>query len=276
MMFNDKLKQYLLGNLDEKETEQIDLKIISDESFEEKLLIVEHSLIEDFIEQNLSAEEKNLFYRNFLISPEREKMVEQIAALKRVAKRKVSEEAKSESDDASEDGFFQNLFRALTLQPAKAVFGVLIIGAFIGAIGFILLSSDSEIGSDPLEVKFAKLNKGDFSDLEKFKNYEKLELLPGVSRSAEKSKVLDKNNLTDQILVRLALPPKMKTDKVYQVQFLNNEVLRFTQKGIPPVKIPNGEELRFIVPSEVLDAGEYLIKVKNDETPEIIYSFFVE
>lgn len=278
MMFNnsEKLKQYLLGNLNEIETEKIDLKVISDESFEEKLLIAEHSLIEDFIEKNLSPKELKLFYTNFLISPEREKMVEQIVALKKFAQSEISTETNAEIDEDSDEGFFPNLFRTLSLQPLNAVFAVLLIGAFFGVIWILYQSDNFGFGSDPLEVEFAKLNEKDFSEVEKYKDLSNLSLTSGVSRSTEKTITLQKDNLTKEVLIRLALPSKTDSKERFEIKFLNGETEIFRQNLIRPIVNPKGEELRFLVPSSRLTKGEYLISAKGEKTPEIIYSFFVE
>ena len=278
MMFNNKenLKQYLLGNLDEKETEKIDLKIISDETFEEKLLIAEHSLIEDFIEKNLSPEDLKLFHANFLISPEREKMVEQILALKKFARSEISRETLVERDEDSDEGFFPNLFRTISLQPVKAVFAVLIIGVFFGAMWMVFFSSNLGFSSDPLETEFAKLNEGDFSQVEKYKELRNVSLFPVITRSSEKATTLEQESLTERVLFRLALPRQTDAEELFSVQFLSGETIIFKQKQIRPIINPKGEELRFLIPSSVLKKGEYLLKVEGEKTTEIIYSFSVE
>ena len=89
---NSQLKKYLLGSSDAASGEEIGVQIITDESFEEQLLIAENDLIEDFLDKNLSSEEEKLFYENFLISQERKNQLEEISFFRQYAKKYVQTE----------------------------------------------------------------------------------------------------------------------------------------------------------------------------------------
>lgn len=273
---NQNLKQYLLGDLSDKEIEKIDLEIISDESLEETLLFSEHDVIEDYLEGTLSQNEVELFYKNFLISPDREKLVAEIAGLKRFARKAKMGKTSSNFSNDSDPSFFNKLRRILTLQPAKAVFTILLIGAFFGVILFTVFNQITENDQTPLEMEYAELNKKDFSDLEKYKEFTRFDLISGSTRGFNDNKKFNKTNISDKIFMRLALPANLGFEEVFNIEIEQNGIGVFTQNGIYPYKNPNGEELRILVPKSIIKTGDYIIKAKNSKTSEIVYAFTVE
>ena len=83
------LRQYALGNIkDDAAREDVEKKLMSGE-FE--LDLVEDDLIEDYLENELSTEEKRDFERNFLVSGEREFHLILSGGLKELAAAKASE-----------------------------------------------------------------------------------------------------------------------------------------------------------------------------------------
>lgn len=273
---NQNLRQYLLGALNDKEVETIDLEIISDGGLEEKLLIAEHDVIEEYLEGTLSQNEVELFYKNFLISPEREKLVAEIAGLKRFARKARVGETSSNFSNDPEPGFFNKLRKILTLQPAKAVFTILLIGAFFGVIWLTVINKTGENNLTPLEVEYAELNKKDFSDLEKYKEFTRFDLISGSTRGFDNNKKFTATNTSDKIFLRLALPANLGFEEVFQIDIEQNGIGVFTQNEIRPYKNPNGEELRILVPKSIIKTGDYVIRAKNSKTSEIVYSFTVQ
>ena len=87
-MDNQKLKfrAYFLGQLTDDESAAVELNIISDASLEDKLHLAESELIEDYLEEMLAPDEKDLFDKNFLRSPERQKRLDFLRLLKNHAK----------------------------------------------------------------------------------------------------------------------------------------------------------------------------------------------
>jgi len=67
------IRQYLLGRLPEEELEVVDKRLVTDPAFYEELLMVEDELIDDYIAQDLSSEERQSFENHFLMTPERQK-----------------------------------------------------------------------------------------------------------------------------------------------------------------------------------------------------------
>lgn len=78
------LVRYLFGELSETEQEQLEEKYFSDDALLIELLAVEDQLIEDFLRDKLTADERRRFERGFLTVPCRRQKVE-FAALARAA-----------------------------------------------------------------------------------------------------------------------------------------------------------------------------------------------
>ncbi len=63
----------------------IELNIISDASLEDKLHSAESELIEDYLEEMLAPNERDLFNKNFLVMAERQKRLDFLRLLKKHA-----------------------------------------------------------------------------------------------------------------------------------------------------------------------------------------------
>jgi CHAT domain-containing protein len=63
------LRKYLLGDM--KEVEAIEKRILTDKVYLQELEMVEEEIIQDFADEELSAHERTLFEKNFLITKER-------------------------------------------------------------------------------------------------------------------------------------------------------------------------------------------------------------
>lgn len=83
---NEKIKQYLLGNLTPDEAREMDLRIISGASLEDELLAAEDDLMDDYLDGILSPADAELFRRNFLVSDERRAALQHLAGLKKYAR----------------------------------------------------------------------------------------------------------------------------------------------------------------------------------------------
>jgi hypothetical protein len=70
------LSRYLLGQLTEEEQEQIEERYFNDKEFFEQLLVVEDTLIDNYVRHRLSGVERQHFESHFMRSPERRERVE--------------------------------------------------------------------------------------------------------------------------------------------------------------------------------------------------------
>ena len=77
------LKQYLLGQLSQEEQKQLEVRLLTDQQFLEELLMVEDDLIDDYLDDSLSEQEREKFEQHFLSTTERREELSFAKALRR-------------------------------------------------------------------------------------------------------------------------------------------------------------------------------------------------
>ncbi len=272
---NAKLKQYLLGNLAPPEIEKIDLQLIADESLEEKLCWAESELAEDYLDEMLSPAEVAKFEENFLASPERAAQVRQISLLRNYARSAATATVADELCGKSPETFYERLkrFFSLNLQPATAVFALVIIGLLVGTIIYY-----SAYQSTPLEKEFAELNQKDLNNISEYEKLTNVNLSFGAFRDSGGANKLSESGLTDAVLFRLALPFEANPADKFKVEIIKDKKIILSRRETSFYKNPNGSELRLLVPSSVLKKGEYQIRVERETSNEsaVNYNFIVQ
>src|SRR5690349_13185884 len=86
------LKQYLLGELSqETQLEAVEERLFTDDDVFEELQLVKEDLIDQYVKDEFTAEERRNFERNFLTTEERRADVRRAEALAGYAGRKMKE-----------------------------------------------------------------------------------------------------------------------------------------------------------------------------------------
>lgn len=273
------LKQYLLGNLTPQETEEIDLRILSDESLEEKLYRAENELAEDFLEGTLTPEETELFYKNFLVSAQRKEHLKEIALLKKYAGNAFNAQSSSKLTDESTAGFGQRLknFFEVNFRPAAAVLTVLIICLAAG-ITWKLFFTNSNNELAQIEKEYERMNRQDLSNLSDYQKLSNVSLFSGTLRDLNRAKKLNHEELTENVFFRLELPFQAGAETTFNVQILKEQKTIFRQNRVKIYKNQSGQEIRLIAPKSVLQNGQYQIRLENDSLKDLslTYGFTVE
>ena len=271
-----KLKQFLLDDLLEKEADEISLQIIADEDFEGKMLFAEAELIEDFLEGSLSAAETELFYRNFLTTPERIELLEETAFLKEYAQTRNSKPAKEEIEGKKPTNFFESLksFFAHNLRPVAAVLIILV----IGTIAWRIFLFDANNGLTLIEKEYAALNAKDLSDPAETANLTNKSLVAGTLRDTNSAAKLTFGDLTESVLFRLALPPGTSKETVLNLELVKDGQTIFRQNKLRIYQNQNGQEVKALLPKTVLPKGNYQIKLIDPANKDsaVTYGFAVE
>ena len=269
---NKKLKQYLIGALSEGQTEELDLLIISDESFAAEMSLAEHELCEDYLEGVLSSEETDRFESNFLVNAERHAMLREISLLKEFAKKKTRSVKLDEPLTKPSTGF--GGFLALYFRPLMAGAAILIA---VFALGLVWNSYFRDTRS-PLEREYAELNKRDLNDLAQLENYSPVNLNSGTFRDTATTPKQSAENLTETVLFRLALPVNTVEGSSYRAKIRRVGPPEFAIDNIRAYRNPHGYEIRMLVPKSILQKGQYQIVVesKNDGANLAPYVFTVE
>ncbi|NJM52427.1 MAG: hypothetical protein HC846_02940 [Blastocatellia bacterium] len=208
-MNRELLKNYFLGLLNPTDFERVELQILEDDSLETDLMQAEHDLIEEYLDANLSNEEIIAFNQNYLVTKERRKQIEFIRLLKTYAEKHPLIEAKP--------GFFEKI-KALFARPQFAVGFASILVLILLGIGFLIYNNPQ----NKFESEIAELNKKDLSNLADFKTLKILNLVPESLRSVDKINFLPQKELTDQVLLRLALPAPINSEQTFSVSILQN------------------------------------------------------
>lgn len=78
------IRKYLLGEIEaEDERRKIEERLMLDDDFFEELSMQEDELIQDYVDDHLSADERRRFEKHFFISEERRQKIEFARALRR-------------------------------------------------------------------------------------------------------------------------------------------------------------------------------------------------
>lgn len=75
------MRQYLLGELDQQQQEQLEERVLTSPDYKEEVLITEEELLEDFVNRTLSPRELELFVKAYSASPLRWRKVKIAQAL---------------------------------------------------------------------------------------------------------------------------------------------------------------------------------------------------
>lgn len=264
---NKKLKQYFLEQLSPQEVEEIELQLMSDADFSVELETAETEIMEDYLENLLTKDETKLFETNYLNSVERNKKLQFLKSLKQFAQKKVQN---LEIKDSS-PGFFETIKTMFSSHWLPVGVVLIIITLILGGIW----KSFSPSGTVNPEI--VALNQRDFSNLKEFKDFTNISLISGNLRSSDGQSSFNSNDLRENILLRLALPPNTALESTYNVNLLQDRKILFNLNKARIYGSPTSQEFRMILPAKILKIGEYQIELQKESSPEskIIYNFTV-
>lgn len=262
-----KLRRYFLENLSLQEVEKIEMRILTEPDFAAELDAAETELMEDYLEQTLSAEERDLFETNFLITEERRKHLEFLRSLKRFAKNAALQSSYQEKPKS----LFESLKMFFSPQRTVIVGGLIVLVLVIGIVWQGILPTNN------LNPEVANLNQKDLSNIEEFKNLTNLSLVSGNLRSDDSLKNLNSQDLTEKVFIRLGLPANTSLDLTFQVNILQHRKLISSLSKVKIYGNQAAQELRILLPATLLKNGEYQIEVQKENSTEskIIYNFTV-
>ena len=130
------IRRFLLGDVDEEERERIERRFISDHEVYDKIVVLEDELIEDYLEDSLTASDREKFYAQYGHTPEERRRLRIVKAIKDHA----VAEAMSSQRARSAKSKWPNFFAALRLRNPGfliPVVAVLII-AFVAGLVWLM------------------------------------------------------------------------------------------------------------------------------------------
>src|ERR1044071_8445554 len=76
------VRRYLLGQLSDVEQQDVELRFLNDESFAEEFEIIEDEIIDDYLANELSQDERVKFEQHFLTHPDRKSKLKSAQAFR--------------------------------------------------------------------------------------------------------------------------------------------------------------------------------------------------
>lgn len=265
-------KNYFLGSLTAEAAAVIELRVVESSEFAAELAVVEENLIEDYLDNTLSADEANLFRANYLNTEERINNVEMTALMKRYARENVNNPASiPESSDREVSGLFQ-WFNSLSLGFRLAGASVALI-VLMTSVWFVLRPQrDNELIA--LQDRYEQINR-DPNSISLDAKLSELTLVSDNLRASGSTAELSGTDLTENVRFRVALPRQTDTSTTYNVTIYRDSTEVFRQNNIRPLVNRTGAELRLILPRQIFTAGRYRLDLTSEKAAEIDYRFVV-
>jgi anti-sigma-K factor RskA len=264
----EEVSQYLLGHLSEEGQRRIEERLLTDDGFLEEISLAEEDLIDDYLNGNLSKDDRLSFEQHFLRTPERRQNLRFAMTLSRYTTNS-SEQAESESATESQSAkipapalnlswaerlraFWGNQGRVLRAAMSFAV--IAIIG---GALWLTLFRAPSSRTLTLITLTTsADNNRAEGTQAKKV-------LLPLKA---------------DALKISLILPAGLTPAIGYRVELMNEE------GETQPLEIAeqDARSVSVVIPAYQLERGQYalsLFTIKADKTEQAVngnYFFIVE
>jgi hypothetical protein len=266
------LREFLLGKVRDEEGARIESLFLTDPEAREKVLVIEQELIEDYLENSLTAEDREKFLQRY---GQTAAQLQQLRITKAIKDWALRENASV--PPVHDDRSLWSRLRA-TLRPKPAfVIPIAVAVMIVIVVGGVWLNS--RMKRTAVEQELAQLNSP-ASLREVPPQMILLELPPMAVRSVEKQNGLKKS--ADVRLVELRLPWIQKEYyPSYQVEVLKvGGAESFT---IPNLQAVGNDRstIRIRLPAHLLSRGQYQVRItgiaeNNVASPSEEYSFTVD
>ncbi len=246
------LREFLLGKLDNNERDRIEKLFLTDADVREQVLVVEQELIDDYLDDSLTGDDKERFLARFAQTEEqRQKLRITKAIIDRASATPLSKAAPVSISLWSR--LSRSYFKPIIFVPIAA----LIVVAFILAIVWRNGSGDKRKHL-AIEQELAQLNSPP-NMRETPGDLVSLELRPGAVRSGESEAELKTDARSQVVELRLAWIQK-ELSPVYQAEIRrigSNETFSISLK---PDSVSE-RTIRLRLPSTLLTRGNYIVRL---------------
>lgn len=248
------LREFLLGKLHDNERDRIESLFLTDADVREQLLVVEQELIEDYLEDSLTGDDRERFLARFAKTEEQRQQLRITRAI--IDHATASSLAKSASTSTSLwSRLSKSYFKPVIFVPVAA----LIVVAFIVAIVW-RNGSEEKRRHLAIEQQLAQLNSpaslrevpGDLATLE---------LRPGTLRGAEAQAELKRSSESKVFELRLPWIQKEVSEN-YQAELRR---VGGDETFSIPIHAPNVSDrtIRLRLPSTLLTRGDYIVRLTS-------------
>jgi hypothetical protein len=261
------VRRYLLGDLDEKQRDEIEEQLLTDEEFQARLLEVQDDLIDDYVAGLLPEGEGKLFKRNFLLTPERLHKLRLSQALLNYAEVNVAETQMTPGGIVSATSWQKPWQFVQRHRLALAISATMILLA-VGYGGWsIYHRRQAEVYLAELRSQRVKVER----ELEKL-NTEQLTEQQAAIKSLNLKQLLIRDTVEQRLVVItqginiLQLRLQLNEDKfpVYRAIVETDEGVGLYSVGNLVVRSVDGDKVILLnLPSRVLPTGSYQIHISG-------------
>ena len=260
------LRRYLLGGLEGETMVELDLKLLTDEEFGVDLELAEEELIEDYLDQSLTEDERTRFESIFLVPIERREQLGLSRQLRRYSKEVL------ENLVSKQKSFLDTLIALFSNARVTAyAAGAMIFLGAVSASVYFLAGRGGQV--QKLQSEYAAINQGDLGDLEKYRGLQTIELLPGSTRGSGQQLKTPGGSETS-IFVRLAMPIEFRDRTDIDLRLIRETTELMSFESVRAYGDSSGKEIRFLLPSKILEKGAYRIDVMPTGQRESFVSYF--
>lgn len=243
------LRQYLLRRVDDDERQRIETLFLTDSRARDRVLAAEQELIEDYLEDNLTTEDKKIFVSQYARTPEQQRKLRINKSIKHWAVTETKATPISNS-------IWSRFVAPLRSRPAFAVpVAVAILIAL--AITYVWLNRRMEYWAVQKEV--AQLNTP-ASLSQKLPQTVSLRLTPVTARSGEaQNQVTKRSDIRTVELYLLTIQPERYSTYHAVVQRVGDkEPIATTDVGAE-----NGNTIHMRLPVRILNSGSYRVRLSG-------------
>lgn len=267
------IRQYLLGELDDDDRQQVEQRLLTERDYKEEVLIAEDELLEDFIAGALEERERELFLKNYLSAPLQKRKLTIAQALNKYAAN-----ATRPAELWPRESWWQKLIDALRARHRLLqIAGVAIVLLAILGSWWVFQAWRRQTQQALLQAELERLNGPQSTVLEAGDSVASLQLSPLSVREDGGTEVLTITNRTQFVQLRLVLASGQYQSYRAALNNSRNEViLNLDQLAVRA----NSSMLVLQLPATVFNTDDYtltLAGLKTNAMPEEIgdYSFRV-
>jgi hypothetical protein len=265
-------RRFLLGQLEEHERQQFEQRLMANVEYQERMLLAEETLIEDYLAGTLPAEQRKQFESKFLVSNPQRRRVRVVRLLANYGTHKVSTLDQPQPVAPSKPrrwtlGFSNHTVVFTCLIAAS----LLIIGL---AVSYIIQSHRETIRRSGIERELAQLNSTPNISASTFP----VVLAPVTLRDTNESSTLPFPVPAEIVEVLLVIRQDV-TSSYTAVLSKSGTDETFTVASLQVQSTANGQAVVVRLPSRLLDRGDYrvsLIGVANDGRRTVVGDYRFE
>jgi hypothetical protein len=252
------LRRYLLGDLDEPMTAEIEIRLLEDSKYAGRLSTVEDNLVDDYVFEILSEPERKSFNANFLVNNERRNKIMMAQAMKLYLGERSGQGTVHERFSLSQLWHISVHF--LQAHKLPVILSVVVITVLAILVPHLIMLLAPNVGVSPLNAQRTDIERR-IAELNRHNNDTRplvqISLQPLVLRESNGIGKLVVNRNTAFVSINLQLPPGIGYDKYRaMVQTIEGKELF----AIDNLKSAEGV-VTFKMTADILRSGDYQIEL---------------